>query len=97
MPSLTMQSIGVAGGLLASAQQNGPAARSSQAGAQAGLQAAQNQLRATASATEAKSGKERSIQAEKRPEGVFSDESESNENQERDNLQKPRSGFTRVA
>lgn len=97
MPSLTMQSIGVAGSLLASAQQNGPTARASQAGAQAGLQTAQNQLRASASATEVKSGKERSIQTEKRPEGVFHDESESDQNQEPDNPQKPRSGFTRVA
>jgi hypothetical protein len=61
------------------------------------VQTAQNQVRATASATEVKSGKERSIQAEKRPEGVFSDESETDQGQEQDTPQKPRSGYTRVA
>lgn len=81
MPSLTMQSIGVAGTQLASAQHAGYTARSSEAGVQAGLQKNQNQLRAIASATEVKPDKQRSIQAEKRAEGTFSEGEENNEQQ----------------
>jgi hypothetical protein len=83
MPSLTMQSIGVAGSQLATAQNAGYTARSSEAGVQAGLQKNQNQLRAIASATEVKPDKKRSIQSEKRAEGAFS-EGDNNEEQQAD-------------
>jgi hypothetical protein len=96
MPSLTMQSIGVAGTQLATAQQAGYTARSSEAGAQAGLQRNQNQLRAIASATEVKPDKKRSIQTDKRPEGTFSEGEENNE-QQPDVPRKTPGSFDRIA
>jgi hypothetical protein len=76
-----MQSIGVAGTQLATAQQAGYTARASEAGAQAGVQKAQNQVRAVASATEVKPDKKRSVQSEKRAEGTFTEGDENNEQQ----------------
>ena len=96
MPSLTMQSIGVAGTQLATAKQAGYTARTSEAAAQAGLQKSQNQVRAAASATEVKPDKKRSIQAEKRAEGTFSEGEENNE-QQPDAPRDTRGSFNRIA
>jgi hypothetical protein len=91
-----MQSIGVAGTQLATAQQAGYTARSSEAGAQAGVQKNQNQVRALASATEVKPDKKRSIQSDKRAEGAFSENEENNEQQPDTPRQTP-GRFDRIA
>jgi hypothetical protein len=98
MPSLTMQSIGVAGGMLVGAQHASATTRSAKAGAEAALRPNQNQVRAVASATEVKPAKERSVQAEKRAEGVFSDESSSEEGAaSAEGSPRAHSGLNRVA
>ncbi len=96
MPSLTMQSIAVAGTQLLTAQHAGNTARSTEAGVQAGLQKNQNQVRALASATEVKPDKKRSIQSEKRAEGVFA-EGDSQDEQQPDQPKQSTPRYNRIA
>jgi hypothetical protein len=97
MPSLTTQSIGISVAPIAGSH---PAAqiRAREAATQAGVQRAQNQARASSSATQALSDSQRSVQEEKRAEGTFADGEEREESQQPpDALRKPGSSFSKIA
>lgn len=80
MPSLTTQSIGVAVAPLATTTHQAiQQSRASQAGVQAGVQQAENAVRAINSATQAQRGAQRTVQAEPRAEGVFEEQSDPEE------------------
>ena len=72
--------------------------RAREAATQAGVQRVQNQARAASSATQALSDSQRSVQEEKRAEGVFADsEEKENSQQQPDAPRKPGSSFSRIA
>lgn len=81
MPSLTTQSIGIVGAPLANTGQAAQLSRASQAGVQAGVQHNHNAIRAIHSATQVQKGFERSVQKERRAEGVFEEGSEDRKEQ----------------
>lgn len=98
MPTLTTQSIGANVAPIVNSPIAAQAARASQNSFVAGVQKSQNKQRASESATDAKASKRRSIQDEARAEGLFGEESESQEQQpdSQEPGHKPR-GFNRVA
>lgn len=71
MPSLTTQSIGIAGVPLTAGYHAGSIAQSTKSASDAGVQRSQNQARATSDALKMKNGKNRTLQEEKRVEGLF--------------------------
>ena len=96
MPTLTTQSIGVVGAQITANTYPAAQARASEASTQSGVQRAQNQARAVSSATKAQGDKNRSVQEEKRAEGVFADHEEGSE-RHGDTTQQKRTGFNRIA
>lgn len=71
MPTLTTQSIGIASVPLTAGYHAGSIAQSNKSANDAGIQRAQNQARATSDAAKAKNGKDRTLQDDKRVEGLF--------------------------
>jgi hypothetical protein len=99
MPTLTTQSIGVAGIPLTTGQHAATIAQSSKSATEGGVKQAQNQARAAAATTSVKSGKNRSVQEEKRSEGLFEhlEEDEDETSNSDDTTKKKRKPYSRVA
>ena len=98
MPNLTTQSIGIVAGPLTPTSQVVNTARAAHASIQAGINKSQNQTRALNSATEAKDSRDRSIQREKRVEGVFPGETSNRfGHEEEDGLTQKPGRLSRIA
>lgn len=98
MPTLTTQSIGVAGVPLTTGHHAASIAQSAKSSEEGGIRTSQNQARAAASSRKVGDGKKRAVQQEKRPEGIFEQlEDENTENQSDTEPEKRRAPYSRIA
>ncbi len=92
MAPTSTQSIAVLGAQVIAAGFPAQQTRSTEAAQAAGVQNSQNQARAQASATQTRDDKTRAIQSEKRTEGIFADQSLSDEDDKHGSEQQPKQG-----
>jgi hypothetical protein len=92
MAPIPTQSIAVIGAQVMGTTYPAQQVRSTEAAQAAGIQTNQMQARANSSATQARSDKNRAIAEEKRTEGVFADQSLSEEDDKHGSEQQPRQG-----
>lgn len=98
MPTLTTQSIGVAGVPLTAGHHAASIAQSAKSAEEGGIRTSQNQARAAASSRSVRDGKKRAVQQEKRPEGIFEQmEEEDTEHQSDTQPEKRRTPYSRIA
>lgn len=92
MAPIPTQSIGVVGAQVVGTAYPAQQIRSSEAAQTAGIQTSQNQARAQSSATQATADKDRAVGEEKRTEGIFADQSVSDEEDKHGSDQQTRKG-----
>jgi len=92
MAAIPTQSIAVIGAQVMGAVYPAQQVRSTEAAQAAGVQSNQMQARANSSATQAKADKNRAVAEEKRTEGIFADQSLSDEDDKHGSDQQPRKG-----
>ncbi len=92
MAPVPTQSIAVVSGQVLGTAYPAQGVRFSEAAQAAGVQTAQNQQRAQGSATQARDDKSRTVSEEKRTEGIFADQSLSDEDDRHGADQQPRGG-----
>ncbi len=99
MPTLTTQSIGVAGVPLTTGHHAASIAQAAKSSEEGGIQTSQNQARAATSSSKVRDGKKRSVQQEKRAEGTFEhlEEDEHQEDQTGREPDKKRTPYSRIA
>ena len=92
MAPIPTQSIGVVGAQTVGQTFPAQLVRATEAAQTAGVQTSQNQARAQSSATQARDDKKRAVAEEKRTEGIFADQSLSEEDDKHGSEQQQRQG-----